>query len=82
MFVSPVIQLFLLHIVMSVEYKYDIKRAYWITGGTMLYLGFIVLGKGIGYIQVIIKQQRHSFCKCSATQPLSSKKFDDTVQLT
>ena len=33
MIVPPVIQLFPLHVVVFVEYKYDTKRAYWITGG-------------------------------------------------
>ena len=35
MVVAPVIQLFPFHIIVFDEYNYDIKRAYWITGGTM-----------------------------------------------
>ena len=35
-----------------------------------------------GYSNKLNSYQKHSFCKFSATRPLSSKKFDDTAQFT
>ena len=43
---SPVIQLFPLHIVVLIEYKWHIKRAYWITGGNDVVSWIYCFGKG------------------------------------
>ena len=61
MSVPPVIQLFPSHIVVFVEYKSDIKRAYWITGKNDVVSWIYCFGKGDGFIHVVIQLYEKDF---------------------
>ena len=65
MIVPLVIQLFPLHIVIFIEYKSHIKRAYLITGGNDVISLIYCFRKGGCYIQVVIKIYGNDFfTKC------------------
>ena len=68
--------LFPLHVIVFVEYKWDIKRAYRITGVNDIVSWIYCFGKGDGYIEVSCK-----FMKMLSLPNVMEKIINDSITL-